>query len=38
MADGISQVVTWHDAEGRSVFLSDGAPPQHHQMSGPAMT
>ena len=38
MADGISPVVTWHDAEGRSVFLSEGAPPQHHQMSGPAMT
>ena len=34
MADKIRRVVTGHDAQGKSVFLSDGAPPQHHQMSG----
>ena len=34
MADRIRRVVTGHDAQGKSVFLSDGVPPQHHQMSG----
>ena len=28
------RVVTGHDANGKSVVLSDGAPPQHHPMSG----
>jgi len=28
------RVVTGHDARGRSVVLSDGAPPQHHPMHG----
>ena len=29
------RVVTGHDAQGRSVVLSDGSPPQHHPMHGP---
>ena len=37
MAAGIRRVVTGHDAEGKSVFLSDGPPPQHHQMKGPGV-
>jgi mannose-6-phosphate isomerase-like protein (cupin superfamily) len=28
------RVVTGHDARGKSVVLSDGAPPQHHSMHG----
>ena len=28
------RVVTGHDATGKSVVLSDGPPPQHHQMKG----
>jgi naringenin degradation protein FdeH len=28
------RVVTGHDARGKSVVLSDGAPPQHHSMNG----
>jgi hypothetical protein len=28
------RVVTGHDANGKSVVLSDGTPPQHHQMRG----
>ena len=31
------RVVTGHDADGTSVVLSDGPPPQHHQMHGPAI-
>jgi mannose-6-phosphate isomerase-like protein (cupin superfamily) len=31
------RVVTGHDASGRSIVLSDGPPPQHHPMSGPAI-
>jgi hypothetical protein len=28
------RIVTGHDARGRSIVLSDGAPPQHHSMHG----
>lgn len=28
------RVVTGHDAEGKSIILSDGPPPQHHAMRG----
>jgi mannose-6-phosphate isomerase-like protein (cupin superfamily) len=31
------RVVTGHDNTGKSVVVSDGPPPQHHQMSGPAV-
>ncbi len=31
------RVVTGHDPAGKSVVLSDGEPPQHHPMSGPAV-
>jgi quercetin dioxygenase-like cupin family protein len=31
------RIVTGHDANGASIVLSDGAPPQHHQMRGPAI-
>lgn len=31
------RVVTGHDRSGKSVVLSDGPPPQHHPMSGPAI-
>ena len=31
------RVVTGHDGSGKSIVLSDGPPPQHHQMSGPAI-
>lgn len=34
MATTIRRVVTAHDAAGKSVFLSDGPPPQHHPMQG----
>ena len=34
MAD-VRRVVTGHDADGKSVVLSDGTPPQHHPMHGP---
>ena len=37
MAGSIRRVVTAHDEAGKSVFLSDGPPPQHHQMSGPSV-
>jgi quercetin dioxygenase-like cupin family protein len=30
----IRRVVTGHDADGKSVVLSDGPPPQHHPMQG----
>lgn len=29
------RVVTGHDARGKSIVLSDGAPPQNHSMRGP---
>jgi naringenin degradation protein FdeH len=31
------RVVTGHDNIGKSVIVSDGPPPQHHTMSGPAV-
>jgi mannose-6-phosphate isomerase-like protein (cupin superfamily) len=31
------RVVTGHDASGKSVILSDGAPAQHHPMRGPSI-
>jgi mannose-6-phosphate isomerase-like protein (cupin superfamily) len=31
------RIVTGHDADGTSIALSDGPPPQHHQMQGPAI-
>lgn len=31
------RVVTGHDAHGKSVVISDGAPPQHHPMTGDAI-
>jgi hypothetical protein len=34
MAQQIRRVVTGHDADGKSVVLSDGPPPQHHPMQG----
>jgi mannose-6-phosphate isomerase-like protein (cupin superfamily) len=37
MAGAIRRVVTGHDGTGKSVVLSDGAPPQHHPMRGPAI-
>jgi hypothetical protein len=32
----IRRVVTGHDGTGKSVVLSEGPPPQHHPMHGPA--
>jgi len=37
MPGTIRRVVTAHDEAGKSVFLSDGPPPQHHQMQGPSV-
>lgn len=37
MATQARRVVTGHDAQGRSVKLSDGLPPQDHPMQGPAV-
>ena len=34
MAAKIRRVVTGHDTQGKSVFLSDGPPPQNHEMMG----
>jgi mannose-6-phosphate isomerase-like protein (cupin superfamily) len=34
MAGNSRRVVTGHDAEGKSIFVSDGPPPQHHPMQG----
>ncbi len=31
------RVVTGHDANGKSIVLSDGSPPQHHAMKGPEL-
>ena len=37
MSKSTRRVVTGHDARGKSVVLSDAAPPQHHPMHGPAI-
>ena len=37
MSEPIRRVVTGHDKSGKSVVLSDGSPPQHHPMQGPAV-
>lgn len=37
MTEPTRRVVTGHDASGKSVVLSDGAPPQHHPMHGSAV-
>lgn len=37
MSEPIRRVVTGHDKIGKSVVLSDGPPPQHHPMQGPAV-
>jgi mannose-6-phosphate isomerase-like protein (cupin superfamily) len=37
MPKSTRRVVTGHDALGRSIVLSDDAPPQHHPMHGPAI-
>ncbi len=34
MARAARRVVTGHDAQGKSIFLSDGEPPRHHTMRG----
>ena len=34
MAANSRRVVTGHDADGKSIILSDGPPPQHHAMQG----
>lgn len=34
MARSARRVVTGHDAKGKSIFLSDGEPPQNHTMRG----
>lgn len=34
MANPIRRVVTGHDANGKSIVLSDGQPPQNHPMTG----
>jgi len=35
MAISTRRIVTGHDVHGKSVILSDAAPPQHHPMHGP---
>jgi mannose-6-phosphate isomerase-like protein (cupin superfamily) len=37
MSGTARRVVTGHDAQGRSVVLSDGPPPQNHPMTGEAI-
>jgi mannose-6-phosphate isomerase-like protein (cupin superfamily) len=37
MTQPTRRVVTGHDAGGKSVVISDGAPPQHHPMHGPGV-
>ena len=37
MAAASRRVVTGHDANGKSVVLSDGEPPQHHGFTGEAI-
>ena len=35
MTGQVRRVVTGHDADGKSVVISDGLPPQDHPMQGP---
>jgi hypothetical protein len=37
MTQSLRRVVTGHDQNGKSVVVSDGSPPQHHSMHGPAV-
>ena len=37
MVNTTRRVVTGHDRRGKSIVLSDGAPPQNHRMHGPAV-
>ena len=37
MAGKARRVVTGHDADGKSVVIADGLPPQDHPMQGPAI-
>jgi mannose-6-phosphate isomerase-like protein (cupin superfamily) len=37
MTESIRRVVTGHDAQGKSIVLSDGPPPQYHSMLGPSI-
>jgi hypothetical protein len=37
MLKSTRRVVTGHDSLGKSVVVSDGAPPQHHSMHGPGV-
>jgi mannose-6-phosphate isomerase-like protein (cupin superfamily) len=37
MSKVVRRVVTGHDANGKSVVLSDGPPPQNHPMQGPGV-
>lgn len=37
MTDQARRIVTGHDANGKSIILSDGPPPQNHAMSGPGV-
>lgn len=37
MTQSLRRVVTGHDEHGKSVVVSDGPPPQHHPMHGPAV-
>ncbi len=37
MSGKVRRVVTGHDAHGKSVVLSDGTPPQYHEMKGPTV-
>jgi quercetin dioxygenase-like cupin family protein len=37
MTHSTRRVVTGHDPHGKSIIVSDGPPPQHHSMQGPAV-
>ena len=37
MTQSARRIVTGHDANGVSVVVSDGTPPQHHSMHGPSV-
>jgi len=37
MTQTARRIVTGHDANGKSVIVSDGPPPQHHSMRGPSI-
>ena len=37
MKQPVRRFVTGHDASGKSVIVSAGEPPQHHEMRGPAI-